>query len=178
MRFKAERVELGAAILLALVVVGCVGHCACDLAGYDVSGASGADDGDVIRDSSRFREVVGDNIAGASVVAMDQSCNLVFNDDTCGMERFREGVDDVVVALVGEAGLPAGGLMDAVRVVGVVTVAAVGGASDDAKSELDDGLEGVRGDFLTKVFVGDREVDGTRRETGAADDTGARFKWE
>ena len=54
----------------------------------------------------------------------------MFNDDTCGVEDGGEGVDDVVVALMEEAGLDAGSLMDSFLVVEMSAIAAFGGSSD------------------------------------------------
>ena len=88
----------------------------------------------------------------------------MFNDDTCGVEEGGEGVDDVVVALMEEAGLDAGSLMDSFLVVEMIAVAAFGGSGDLSKSELNDLLKDVRGDLRTEVLVGDGEVDGAGDE--------------
>ena len=166
MRFEAKRVDLGAAVLVSLIVISCIGEGACDLSRIDVSWASGAHDSDVERDSARFSEVVDDDIARASVVSCDQACHLMLNEDTRGAEDAGEGVDDVVVALMSETRLFAGGLMDAVLVVRLTAVTASGRADDVAESELDDAFEGVRRNFRTEVLIGDRKEDGARNETG------------
>ena len=68
--------------------------------------------------------------------------------------------------------------MDSVLVVGVIAVAARGRADDILKSELNDALKGLGGDFRTKAGVGDRVEDGARHQTGAAHNTCARFRSE
>jgi hypothetical protein len=113
---------------------------------------------------------VRDDVTRSPVVAGNQTCNLMFNDDTCGVEDGGEGVDDVVVALVEESGLDARGLMDSFLVVVVVAVAAFGRSSDLSESVLHDLFKDVRGNFRTEVLVGDCEVDGTGDEAGCADD--------
>jgi hypothetical protein len=99
---------------------------------------------------------VDDDVTRASVVSTNQTCNFMLNDDTCGVEDVGEGVDDIVVALMEEAGLLTSGLVLAVGVVDVATVTAPGRfAVNVAELELDDLLEAVSGDFRTKVLVGD-----------------------
>ena len=176
MRLEAEGVDFGADVGSALVVVGPVGELSLNATPANVSGASGAHDGDVKGCRAGLSKVVDDDVTRAPVVAANQTCNFMLNDDTCGVKDVGEGVDDVVVALMEEAGLLTGGLVLAVGVVGVTTVAARWRfAVDVAELELDDLLEAVGGDFRTKVLVGDSEVDGVRDQTRGAQDTSARF---
>lgn len=66
-RFKAKGIDAGTSVTAALVVVGEISDNAVNLAIDDVSGARGADDGDVERDGAGFREVVHDDIAWAPI---------------------------------------------------------------------------------------------------------------
>ena len=97
------------------------------------------------------------------------------DDETGGSENGGEGVGDVVVALFGEAGFLAGGLVDAVGVVGVTAVAAGGGADDVAESELNYFFKDMSRNFRTKEGVRDGGVDGLGSKTRAAQQARFRF---
>ena len=69
MRFEAERSDSGAAVLLALLVVGVVSDRSLHLPEVEVSDAVGADDGYVVGDGSGVDEVVSDDVTRSPVVA-------------------------------------------------------------------------------------------------------------
>jgi hypothetical protein len=170
-RFEAEGVDASAEVLHALLVVGPVGELSLRLVPGNVSGASGADNCDVKGNGARVSEVVHYDVAGASVVSGDEASYLMVDNYAGGSEEASESVDDVVVALMGEARRGARGLVSAVGVVGVTAVAAMGGAIDNSQSKLDNFLKELVRYLSAEVLVGDRKVNGARDETSRALDT-------
>jgi hypothetical protein len=135
-RFETEGVDECAFVLLAFLVVGPVSELSGSCVLREVSGARGAHDGDVEGDGAGSSEVVDDDVAWALVVSWNHTANFVVDNDAGGLETAGEGVGDVFVALIEEAGLSTGGLVDAVGVVEMATEAAQLGAIDNSQSKL------------------------------------------
>ena len=125
MRLETEGVDLSADVGSALVVVSPVSELTLYTAPGDVGGTSGAHDSNVEGCRAGLSKVVDDDVTRTPVVAANQTCDLMLNYETCGVKDVGEGVDDVVVTLMEKAGLLTSGLVLAVGVVVVTTVAAL-----------------------------------------------------